>query len=600
MIRQKIVHFKTNEAGSIAILGAITIVVMIMAAGLALDTYNAQSQDTALQHIVDLTCDRVAGSDMALYPSTENVNSMAISFSNNLKLGTASKNAVIAVSTSINVANPGSFDTTIEASDVFNPTLTAVMGFKPAALKKTTSCQRSLYPQTCKTAACSLQKPTSNIILSILDASLVQTTKVNSLAGYSVTDKVGDGSNTYVYTIIDNSNGNKIIDRKTFSNDLSLDPTSLPNGGKGQVIYIQALNKDGTIPTLYMDSLIKTGTFPSSPNAISPPSSAPDSNPPPANPPSSIPSTLILPCSKPDHSNSQSTRPYSITPTRANFVTGTTSELLVTGYSTAGLINYNLGLATGSSIPGGHSNTGTIPITSNFQPLTLDNYDPEANFFTEIVDPELGHNRSQYRLLDSGYKVDYVIDDFNAMLQTADGTCIRTSDPIIIDLPNKGYIQTTGTSTAKTALRTQLGNTVFFDLLGTGTSQNTEWLVGNGQGLLVDNRDGNAAKDMNGKRLFGNDAIHAHGYEKLASLFKTDANGVISGDNLKGLAVWVDDGNAKVDEGEIKTLSELGITAISTRMSEVKDFKGDRLMRSYVMRNNIKIMSEDVWFGMVK
>ena len=54
----------------------------------------------------------------------------------------------------------------------------------------------------------------------------------------------------------------------------------------------------------------------------------------------------------------------------------------------------------------------------------------------------------------------------------------------------------------------------------------------------------------------------AHGYEKLAFYFDKDKNGIIEGSELNGLNFWVDDGDALTQAGELKSLSEYGITKI--------------------------------------
>ena len=49
--------------------------------------------------------------------------------------------------------------------------------------------------------------------------------------------------------------------------------------------------------------------------------------------------------------------------------------------------------------------------------------------------------------------------------------------------------------------------------------------------------------------------------EKTRFYFDKDGNGIIEGDELKN-HFWVDDGNAQTDAGELRPLSEYGITQI--------------------------------------
>ena len=72
----------------------------------------------------------------------------------------------------------------------------------------------------------------------------------------------------------------------------------------------------------------------------------------------------------------------------------------------------------------------------------------------------------------------------------------------------------------------------------------------------------------------------------------------MNGDELEGLELWVDDGDAIVEEGEMQTLTQNGITEISVEMNEVVDADGNTLMRSTATTQDGRtILSEDVWFA---
>lgn len=173
---------------------------------------------------------------------------------------------------------------------------------------------------------------------------------------------------------------------------------------------------------------------------------------------------------------------------------------------------------------------------------------------------------------------------------------IPTGSPVALDLDGSGMIETTGSSTAKDRAAGQaLGRTVDFDLDGDGSKESIEWMAGNGDGLLVDNRDGGAATDMSGSRLFGDEGgQYGNGYNKMATL-DNDGDSKLSGQELDGLEIWIDDGDAVVEEGELKALSEFDISELSTKMNSVSNDNGESLMRSHA--NNGSIMTEDVWFG---
>jgi hypothetical protein len=179
----------------------------------------------------------------------------------------------------------------------------------------------------------------------------------------------------------------------------------------------------------------------------------------------------------------------------------------------------------------------------------------------------------------------------------------QAASPIMLDLNDDGKLGTTGVTTAKDRIDDQIGRTVSFDIDGDGKKDEIEWMSGDGDGMLVDDRDGGATGAMltdgeiDGKRLFGDQGgKYANGYEKLKALDK-DGGGKVSGTELDGLKVWIDDGDAKLEGGELKTLRELGITEISVIMRLEQNERGEDLMRSTYTQNGQTKVSEDVWFG---
>ncbi|MCU0697484.1 MAG: hypothetical protein MUC96_13235 [Myxococcaceae bacterium] len=175
--------------------------------------------------------------------------------------------------------------------------------------------------------------------------------------------------------------------------------------------------------------------------------------------------------------------------------------------------------------------------------------------------------------------------------------------PVALDLNGDGRIGTTGVSTAQQRIDSQVGKTVSFDVDGDGKADRTEWMAGDGDALLVDDRDGGATKAMNGgrnidgTRLFGDQGgKYANGYEKLAKLDQ-NGDGSLDEGELVGVKAWIDDGDGKLEAGELKTLKELGVTQVNTRMERVANERGESLMRSDFVRNGQRQMSEDVWFA---
>ena len=65
----------------------------------------------------------------------------------------------------------------------------------------------------------------------------------------------------------------------------------------------------------------------------------------------------------------------------------------------------------------------------------------------------------------------------------------------------------------------------------------------NGNGIIDDNTEMMSEFDVDGNKRFQN------GFEKLAFYFDIDKSGIISGNELKPLKVWVDDGDGKTEAG---------------------------------------------------
>jgi hypothetical protein len=168
--------------------------------------------------------------------------------------------------------------------------------------------------------------------------------------------------------------------------------------------------------------------------------------------------------------------------------------------------------------------------------------------------------------------------------------CERFFSPLVFDTLGLGTIHTTRHDAASDLRKTS----PLFDFDGDGQNVHVEWPIGPGQAWLIDNRDGRAAFAMNGRRFFGSFDDFADGYEHLASL-DTSGTGLLQGDDLKGLALWFDNGNARVEEGELKSLDELGITAIETRATSFILPDGRAALRATAMMQGRVIMTEDLF-----
>ena len=211
-----------------------------------------------------------------------------------------------------------------------------------------------------------------------------------------------------------------------------------------------------------------------------------------------------------------------------------------------------------------------------------------SNLYATFLDIQNRYPDSKYLFHLRAHNLSYWWDDVN-------DKCFAIVSPIVFDTKGIGTILTTQTGQTSPQRETN----PLFDLEGNGRPVHVEWPIGDGQAWLVDNRDGRAAFDMDGKRLFGNLQEHDHGYEKLTE-FDTSGTGVLSGVDLEGLALWFDNGNARVDPGEIQSLQELGITSVDTRAEWLTLPNGRMALRAKAIMNGQTIMTEDVFVEMAE
>lgn len=154
--------------------------------------------------------------------------------------------------------------------------------------------------------------------------------------------------------------------------------------------------------------------------------------------------------------------------------------------------------------------------------------------------------------------------------------------PIVLDLDGDGTLMASDGQYLPHPKSFKNEGAVMFDFHGNGFPVATEW-VGPNDGLLCRPQ---ADERINGTHLFGTANGFDNGYEEMASLDK-DQSGALEGQELEGLFVWQDlNGNGRADEGEMKTVQELGITSISVNHSD--------LSSTYV-RNGQTLKSFDWW-----
>ncbi|HBN08980.1 MAG TPA: hypothetical protein DD435_10145 [Cyanobacteria bacterium UBA8530] len=199
------------------------------------------------------------------------------------------------------------------------------------------------------------------------------------------------------------------------------------------------------------------------------------------------------------------------------------------------------------------------------------------------------------------------------------GTAISTASPITLDLSGNKFIGVTGRSTAQRrndANSFIAEGSVKFDLLGNGAPIRIEWMNGENDALLVDDRQGEVTRAaqtdgiISGKNLFGNPGGYANGYMKLALILIQQCRiasagkeipvikTALMGSSLDGLKAWIDrNHDAKVQPAELSTLPSLGITEIEVFPNKVKNSFGESLLQSSYVEHNKRKLAEDVWFA---
>nr|WP_314869207.1 calcium-binding protein [uncultured Campylobacter sp.] len=161
-------------------------------------------------------------------------------------------------------------------------------------------------------------------------------------------------------------------------------------------------------------------------------------------------------------------------------------------------------------------------------------------------------------------------------------------DPLALDLNGDGKIGINPISITASDKKSGSNNNesggAYFDHNGDGVSHRSSW-ISKEDGILAYDRNGNGKIDDGGE-LFGNfthikdkdgnQRLAKDGYEALKE-FDSNNDGVIDSkdDKFKDLKIWQDaNSNGISDEGELKSLDELGIASLSLNHNEVNEDLG--------------------------
>lgn len=127
------------------------------------------------------------------------------------------------------------------------------------------------------------------------------------------------------------------------------------------------------------------------------------------------------------------------------------------------------------------------------------------------------------------------------------------------------------------------------DITGNGEAETLEEWFAPTEGILIDTKHGIDGGIITGHHLFGDmGRTYVDGYEKL-ELLDTNGDGVVSGAEMDGLAIWIDaNSNALLDAGEMSTLESHEIVSLGVVH---EDF-----ISQATLKDGSTIMMEDKWF----
>lgn len=162
----------------------------------------------------------------------------------------------------------------------------------------------------------------------------------------------------------------------------------------------------------------------------------------------------------------------------------------------------------------------------------------------------------------------------------------NVGDPIVLDLGGNGISLTSVESSA-----------AYFDFTGSGFSTKTGWIAAD-QGLLV-RESGVDPSSIDASEVFG--ATSGNAFQDLAALDSNSDGVVDSSDTDFGtLSVWVDsNGNGTLQSGELKSLSELGITSLGLAQTAAnQDVQGNAVVSTAeFVRNSVDHTIAEVGFA---
>ncbi|MFP4497117.1 MAG: hypothetical protein ACLFQV_02805 [Vulcanimicrobiota bacterium] len=184
------------------------------------------------------------------------------------------------------------------------------------------------------------------------------------------------------------------------------------------------------------------------------------------------------------------------------------------------------------------------------------------NYFPDVHSESLTQTQEIVNLGNNVYEM-VTTQTYNYHNETFQLVGVWCESPIVLDLDNNNTIDTAANKWLPHDPKFYTHFAKFFDIDGDMKEDFTEWMSADpSDGLLVMPEDGKVETAL---QLFGTAGGYMDGYEKLSIVCDTDKNGWVEGQELEGLALWIDkNNNARCEEDELHSLQDFNVKKIAT------------------------------------
>ena len=256
------------------------------------------------------------------------------------------------------------------------------------------------------------------------------------------------------------------------------------------------------------------------------------------------------------------------------------------------------------------STTLSLTSTKSTAPMTRCHFCRKCNsFLIRVPDKQTFPATLDFKLVKAGNTVldEEVGDVLASNIRTWDGKSVFPYTPLFED--SAIYMRSKNGCAVGPYMRCSLGSPIAldldkngvvesitgnfeFDLNGNGVVESLSEWFGPDEGILVDSTyPGFDGGELSGWHLYGDlGGRYDDGFDKLA-LHDFNDDGKVSGDELAGLALWVDaNSNAKMDDGELSTLDSHDIESLELSHDE-------HFISTATLADGEPMVTQDLWFA---